>query len=193
MEGMNEQEWTDGAGSALQKAGSALKKAEKERHDADEDYYSNPRILVMDLDSGASMILRTSRDGNSKTKGYGYRRCSAVKQRITAKLPTKKIIARLARMAIRSFVPTDAPPEQVSVVVKSAIEDIAAQIANEEGWSAEDDKYGVAVTNAVNELMGHTWTTRAGDSLVSMEAIPVAMAELDVEAMNEWMDEVVVE
>jgi len=193
MEGMNEQEWTDGAGSALQKAGGALKKAEKERHDADEDYYSNPRILVMDLDSGASMILRTSRDGNTKTKGYGYRRCSAVTQRITAKLPTKKIIARLARMAIRSFVPTDAPPEQISVVVKSAIEDIAAQIANDEEWSAEDDKYGVAVTKAVNELMGHTWTTRAGDSLVSMEAIPVAMAELDVEAMNEWMNEVVVE
>ena len=40
--------------------------------------------------------------------------------------------------------------------------------------------------------MGHTWTTRAGDSLVSMEAIPVPMAELDVEAMNEWMDEAVV-
>tara|TARA_B100000287_G_scaffold254023_1_gene238695 strand:- start:1051 stop:1632 length:582 start_codon:yes stop_codon:yes gene_type:complete len=193
MEGISEQEWTDGAGSALQKAGNALKKAERERHDADEDYYSNPRILVMDLDSGASMILRTSRDGNAKTKGYGYRRCPAVTQRITAKLPTKKIIARLARMAIRSFVPTNAPPEQISVVVKSAIEDIASQIANDDEWSAEDDKYGVAVTKAVNELMGHTWTTRAGDSLVSMEAIPVPMAELDVEAMNEWMDEAVVE
>ena len=194
MEGMNEQEWTDGAGSALQKAGNALKKAEKGRHDANEDYYSNPRILVMDLDSGASVILRTSRDdGNGKTKGYGYRKCPAVRQRITAKLPTKKIIARLTRMAIRSFVPTDAPPERVSVVVKKAIDDIAADIADDSKWNAADDKHGVAVTKAVSELLGHTWTTRAGDSLTSLEAIPVAMAELDVEAMNEWMDEAVVE
>jgi len=147
----------------------------------------------MDLDSGASMILRTSRDGNTKTKGYGYRKCPAVRQRITAKLPTKKIIARLTRMAIRSFVPKDAPPERVSVVVQKAIEDIASQIANDDEWSAEDEKHGVAVTKAVNELMGHTWTTRAGDSLVSMEAVPVPMAELDVEAMNEWMNEAVVE
>ena len=193
MDGMNEHECTDGAGSALQKAGMALKKAERERHDADEDYYSNPRILVMDLDTGASVVLRTDRDGNTKTKGYGYRRCAAVTQRITAKLPTKKIIARLSRMAIRAFVPADAPPEQMSVVVKKAIEDIAKEITDDEKWSTDDDKHGVAVTKAVNELMGHTWTTRAGDALVSMEAVPVPMAELDVEAMNNWMDEAVVE
>jgi len=194
MDRIREQEWTDGIGSALQKAGAVLKKAEKDEHDADEGYYSNPNVLVMDLNTGSSFVIRPSRtEQNGKTKGYGYRKCPAVKQRITAKLPTKKIIARLTRMAIRAFVPKDAPPEQISVVVKKAIEDIAADIADDSKWNAGDDKHGAAVTKAVSELLGHTWTTRAGDSLTCLEAIPAPFVEMDTDAVKMMAEKVVVE
>jgi hypothetical protein len=194
MERIREQEWTEGIGSALQKAGAILKKNERDEHDADENYYSNPNVLIMDLSTGSSVVLRTKRtDEAGKTKGYGYRKCPAVKQRITAKLPTKKIIARLTRMAIRAFVPKDAPPEQISVVVKKAIADIAADIADDSKWNAADDKHGAAVTKAVSELLGHTWTTRAGDSLTCLEAVPAPFVEMDIEAVKMMAEKVVVE
>jgi|TARA_R110000803_G_scaffold103264_7_gene171376 histone H3/H4 len=192
MKTINEMDWTDGAGASLQKVGGILKKAEKERHDANEDYFSNPRILVMDLDTGSSFVIRTKHEEGGKTKGYGYRRCSSVRQRITAKLPTKKIIARLVRMAIRSFVPKDAPSEQYSVVVQKAIEDIAAEIADDSKWEASDDKYGSAVTAAVTDILGHTWTDRAGDSITCIEAIPAPFVVMDIEAVKEMAERVVV-
>jgi len=193
MERIREQEWTDGVGSALQKAGAILKKSERDEHDADENYYSNPNVLVMDLNTGSSFVIRTKRtDEAGKTKGYGYRKCPSVKQRITAKLPTKKIIARLTRIAIRSFVPKDAPPERVSVVVKKAINDIAADIADDGKWNTADDKYGTAVTKAVSEVLGHTWSTRAGDSLTCLEAVPAPFVEMDTEAVKTMAEKVVV-
>ena len=189
MERLTEMNWTDGTGSALQKAGAILKKSERASHDDGEDYFSNPRLFVMDLDTGSQCIIRTKPHEGEKTQGHGYRRCASVRQRIAAKLPMKKVMGRLLRMTVRSFVPKDAPADQISVVTRKAIDDIAAEIADDSKWSIEDDKYGNAVTSAISEILGNTWSERAGDTVTCLEAVPVPMAVMNTEMMKSMEEE----
>lgn len=188
MKQVTEMNWTDGAGSALQKLGSALKKAEREQHSDEEDYFSDPRIFIMDLDTGTSCVVQTEPHKGGKTDGHGYRRCKSVRQRIPAKLPTKKVLGRLLKMAIRNFVPKNSSEEEYSRVVEKAVEDIAAELADDSRWSIEDDKFSAAITAAISDILGHTWTERVGDSPTKLEAIPTPMAVMDVSALEALME-----
>lgn len=182
--------WTDGSGTALKKAGALLSKIEKDMHDADEDYYSDPHILVVDMKTGASMTIGTERKETGKTNGHGYRRCKQVRQRVTAKLPTKKIMSRLLKIAIRNFVPKDAPDDEYSIVVKNAIEDIAREMADESKWSSSDEKYATAITAAMGDILGETWMTRAGDTCTSFAIEGVATTEFDFSKLPRQKEEV---
>ena len=182
---IEEMNWTDGSGVALKKAGMQLAKMEKDLHDADEDYYSDPELLVIDMKTGASMTIGTEKKETGKTNGHGYRRCKSVRQRVTAKLPTKKIMSRLLKIAIRNFVPKDAPEDEYSIVVKRAIDDIAKEMADESNWDAGDDKYASAITAAVSDILGETWTVRAGDTCTSFSIEGVGTTEIDFTKLTE--------
>ena len=176
---IEDMDWTDGSGTALKKAGALLSKIEKDIHSPDEDYYADPQLLIVEMKTGASLTVGTEFKDTGKTNGHGYRRCKQVRQRVTAKLPTKKIMSRLLKIAIRNFVPKDAPEDEYSIVVKKAIEDIAKEMADESNWSTTDDKYATAITAAVSDILGETWSTRAGDTCTSFAIEPAGTTEFD--------------
>ena len=180
MKQVSEMEWTNGTAKALKKLASAIERQEKSRHTPDEDYYSNPELMVMDMLTGSTVMLQTEPHTGGKTHGNGYRRCASVTQRIPAKMQTKKMIGRLLRMSIRNFVSLDASDDEYSVVVAKAIKDIAAMLVDESEWSVEEDKYASALQSAISDLMELTTSVRAGDSLLKVEAIPMSTAHMDV-------------
>tara|TARA_B110001452_G_scaffold262705_1_gene263088 strand:- start:411 stop:995 length:585 start_codon:yes stop_codon:yes gene_type:complete len=174
------QEWTDGIAKVLKTIATPIGAQEKERHNADEDYYADPQLYIQDLVTGASVMITTDTSNTTgKTGGNGYRSCSAVTQRMTSKLPTKKIVGRLVSMMVRNFVPVDASPEVYSTMVAKFIDDTAKEIANESKWSPDDTKHADAVNKAISDLLEHTVSTRAGDTLLNVKATPMtAMIEL---------------
>ena len=76
-------------------------------------------------------------------------------------------------LVIRNFVPKDAPDEQYSVMVQNAIDEVAKSLADDEQWDDNVEDYGPAVSKAISDLLEHTTTRRAGDSLLNMRAISV--------------------
>lgn len=182
MQQLNEMEWTDGTAKALKVAAAQIEKREKARHDKHEDYFADPQLMLMDMLTGSTVMLTTEPHSGGKTHGRGYRRCAAVEQRIARKLPTKRIMRRLLRMAIRNFVPADANPDEMSPVVKKALKDIAAIIADDN--IEDNDKHEAALDAALEEILGHTMSTRAGDTLLKMQAIPLTTAHMDVSAIR---------
>lgn len=187
MKQLSEMDWTDGTAKALKVAASQIEKREKSLHDKHEDYYADPHLMLMDMVTGASVMLRTEPHTGGKTHGHGYRRCAAVEQRIARKLPTKRIMRRLLSMAIRNFVPADADPDTIGPVVERALKDIAAIIADDS--IEDDDKHEAALNAALEEILGHTMSTRSGDTLLKMQAIPLSSAPMDVSAIEAEVDE----
>jgi len=184
-------EWNNGTGKALQKFGAQLSKEEKSRHEGTEDYFADPRLFVMDMDSGAAVLIEPDRENeDGKTKGRGYRRCSQVQQRIPAKFPQKKVMGRLLSMAIRNFVPKDTDPSHYSVVVESAIKDIAEALTDDSKWTIEDEKHAPALSKAIGQLMDMTLSTRSGDTLLNVTVTPVETAMMDTSAIVKNKQEV---
>jgi len=70
----------------------------------------------------------------------------------------------------------------MSPVVKKALKDIAAIITDD---TVEDDtKHEAALNEALEKILGHTMSTRAGDTLLKMQAIPLSTAHMDVSAIS---------
>jgi len=190
MKQVQEMPWTDGVGKALKKLGAEIEKREKALRLPDEDYYADPHLMVMDLNSGTTVIIQTEPHSGGKTHGHGYRRCASVEQRILRALPVKRIIRRLLRMAIRNFVPTDTDPAYYSVVVENAIDDIAKMLTDDSEWSIEEEKHAPALKKAIDKLMDETISTRAGDTLLNVMFTEVETAMMDVSAIMENKKEV---
>jgi len=185
-------EWTDGTGKALSKLASELTKQEKKRRDPKQEYYADPQLYVMDLKSGAAMLIETDKENTKgKTHGRGYRKCAEVQQRMPAKFPKKNVMARLLAMAIRNFVPTETDPAHYSVVVENAIKDIAKMLTNDSEWNIEEEKHSAALNKAIDKLMDETISTRAGDTLLNVIFTEVDTAMMDVSAIKENKQEVV--
>lgn len=184
-------EWTDGVAKALRKLATEIDKVEKGRHEPTEDYYSDPRVYVMDMDTGAAVLIETEEHEGGKTHGRGYRRCPQVSQRIAAKMPQKKVMGRLLSMCIRNFVPEDTDPAIYSRVVNKAIDDIAEMLADDSKWTVEDDKFSAALDSAIKSLMDLTLSTRAGDTLLNVSITPIETAMMDTSAIMENKKELV--
>lgn len=172
-EEINEREWTDGVGKTLKTIGAMIEKRERAAHDADDDYVSDPQILIKDLKTGSELLVVTGDTEGGKTHGHGYRKCKSVVQTVPSKLPTKKIIGRLMSLVIRNFVPKDAPSDEYSTMVKNAIEEVAKSLADDEQWDDKVDDHGPAVSKAISDLLEHTTTRRAGDSLLNVKIVGV--------------------
>jgi hypothetical protein len=179
-----ELEWTDGVGKALSSLGSAISKAERAKRDDGEDYFADPHLLVQDLTTGTTVLLRTEEHEGGKTQGRGYRRCSSVTQRIHVSIPTKKVMSRLLAMAIRNFVPKDSDAATVGPVVQKAVDDIAAIILDESEWDTTTADHAPALNAALNQILGTTERKRAGDTLLKVEAIPMSTAVMDIDALQ---------
>ena len=183
---MKEEEWSDGVAKALRFLANQIDKQEKARHNPEEDYFADPHLMVVDFNTGSSVVIQTLPHEGGKTKGRGYRRCAQVTQRIPSKMPQKKIIRRLLKLAIRNFVPANACPSEYSVVVRKAIEDIAKILITDE--EEDDGRHEAALQAALSDLLDMTISTRAGDTLLKVETIPITHAVMDISAIKEEVE-----
>lgn len=191
MKQASELEWTDGAAKALQVLAKEIDKQERARANPEADTFADPFLLVQDMNTGAGVVLRTEPHEGGKTQGSGYRRCPDVRQRIPHKVPPGLQVGVLLDMLVRMIVPADAPPEQVGPLAEAAYKRIAEAMieAQEQAistdkelaahWKAEYAKHKEAVSAVVESIKDMTWTTRRGDRLLCMEAIPCGMTYLD--------------
>ena len=189
--------WTDGAGKALSKLAAVIHKQEMARADREGDTFSDPQLLVQDLLTGTTILLNTEPHTGGKTDGHGYRRCPDVRQRIPHKVPTGLQVGVLLDMLVKMIVPADAPPEQVGPLARAAYGRIAdAMIEAQEQaistdkelakhWKEQYAKHKEAVESVVQDIKDMTWSTRAGDTLVKVEAVPMEMAILDASVLKE--------
>ena len=197
MKQAGEMEWTDGAGKALTKIGQVIHKQEMARADRNGDTYSDPQLLIQDLVTGTTVVLNTQAHSGGKTDGHGYRRCPDVRQRIPHKVPPGLQVGILLDMLVKMIVPSDAPPEKVGPLAEAAYNRIAeAMVEAQEKcidtdkelakhWKDEYAKHKQAIEIVVQNIKDMTWTTRAGDTLVKLEAIPIGMATLDATELVE--------
>ena len=189
--------WTDGAGKVLSKLAAVIHKQEMARADRDGDTFSDPMLMVQDLTTGTTILLQTESHEGGKTDGHGYRRCSDVRQRIPHKVPPGLQVGILLDMLVRMIVPSDAPADQVGPLAQAAYERIADAMleAQEQAissdkelaahWKEKYAKHKEAVGSVVQAIKDMTWSTRAGDTLCKVEAVPIGMATLDVSVLEE--------
>ena len=57
-------------------------------------------------------------------------------------------------------------------------------------WKEEYAKHKEAVEIVVQDIKDMTWSTRAGDTLVKVEAVPIEMAIMDASVLEEKKIEV---
>ena len=69
MKQVTEMEWTDGTAKALKVVASQIEKREKNSHHKDEDYYSNPQVMVTDMLTGSTVMLVPEPHTGGKTHG----------------------------------------------------------------------------------------------------------------------------
>ena len=54
----------------------------------------------------------------------------------------------------------------------------------------DDDRYDAALNAALEEILGHTMSTRSGDTLLKMQAIPLSKAHMDMSAVNAEVEQI---
>jgi len=177
--------WTDGSGKALSRVATILTKEENTRHDISVEYFSNPRLYVQDLNTGAALMVVPEEHEGGKTKGFGYRKCRSVNQRITHKVPPKLQLAILLDMIMKTLVPEGedrAGPLAEAAYKRIAEAMIEAQQADD--WLQKKAKHSVRVNEMIERIHNMTWTERKGDSLLKVEIIALENAELKIEELE---------
>lgn len=168
-------EWTDGSGKALSKIASILTKKEKAIHDNDEEYFSNPRLYIQDMNTGASVIITTDKDNvGGKTQGHGYRKCSSVRQRVPHKVSPKLQMSVLLDMIVGMLVPNEEDRiGPLGIAAYNRIAEAVMNAQNADDWMKNNGKNITHVKDIIERLSDMTWTERSGDSLLNVKIIPL--------------------
>ena len=187
-------DWTDGTGKVLATLGGILSKAEKESHDAKEVYTSNPSLMVIDLETGATVMLETEPHDGGRTQGQGYKKEAAYDQRIPMKVPMSLQRNILLDMIVSMLVPKES--ERMGPLGKAAYERIAQAMKDglEHSISADGDlakywkeryaNHADLVTELSEKINDMTLTTVTGKALCKMRAVPITEAQLDANAIE---------
>tara|TARA_R110002012_G_scaffold85141_10_gene212425 strand:- start:281 stop:868 length:588 start_codon:yes stop_codon:yes gene_type:complete len=183
---MDEKIWTDGSGKALSKVASMLTKKENERHSKEDEYYSDPRLYVQDLNTGSAIMVVPEEHEGGKTHGRGYRKCKSVRQRIPHKVSPKLQIAVLLDMLVTQLVPKG--EDRLSPLAEAAYRRIAqamleAQEAND--WLKENAKHSSKVNEVIEKIQDMTWVERKGDSLLKVDIVTLDEAVMNFGQINE--------
>lgn len=183
---MDEKIWTDGSGKALTKVASMLTKKENKEHSMEEEYYSDPRLYVQDLNTGSAIMVVPEEHEGGKTHGRGYRKCKSVRQRIPHKVSPKLQVAVLLDMLVTQLVPKG--EDRISPLAEAAYRRIAeamleAQEANV--WLKENAKHSSKVNEMIERIQEMTWVERKGDSLLKVEIITLDDGIMNEEQLSE--------
>ena len=92
--------WTPGAGKTLRALGDALMNTEYESSDTTIETRASPRLMVVDMDTGATILLKPIPHSGGKTKGDGYVRYPDYEQSNPQRVPpTLKVAILLDKIA----------------------------------------------------------------------------------------------
>lgn len=176
--------FTDGSGKALKKLGALLDRHESDRHGQDEDYFSDPNMCVIDLNTGETILIQPSGNEGGKTKGRGYRKCRSVEQRIPHRVPPSLQMAVVLDM----LVPMLSNGNQVGPLAQAAYDRIATAMVDaqqSDDWLKQNGRHVKEVKQMLEQIQNMTWTTRKGDSLLNVDFNVVENAQLDLNAIKE--------
>jgi hypothetical protein len=175
--------WTQGAGKALKALGDALMKQEYNDADASSETRTDPRLMVVDLNSGSTITLNTTPHSGGKTDGSGYVRYPDYEQSNPNRVPpTLQVSVLLNKMAGMLD----------GRLMESALNDIAEAMkeANElrlsndketyKHWLDEHSSYPTMLKQALERIRSMTVKPQKGDTLISMQAIPHMVATASV-------------
>jgi len=186
--------WTDGAGKVLATLGGILSKAEKENHDASEMYTSDPSLMVVDLITGAAVVLETDPHDGGRTHGHGYKKESAYEQRIPMKVPLNLQRNILLDMLVSMLVPKEsdrmgplgkAAYERIANALKTGMEkSISTDGELAKYWKERYANHADLVTELSEKINDMTVTTVTGKSLCKMRAVPITEAQLNTDAIE---------
>jgi len=203
MKEANEIEWTDGTGKVLSALGGILSKAEKAGKPDDVSYTSDPRLMVMDLDTGATVLLETEPHTGGRTKGHGYVKEAGHEQRIPMKVPLSLQRNILLDMIVGMLVPAGsdemgplavAAYERIASALKEGLEkDISTDEDLAQYWKERYAKHAKLVTELSQQINDMTITKVTGAMLCKMQATAVLEAEVDEEAIQAILGVKVVE
>tara|TARA_Y100000004_G_scaffold130783_1_gene147487 strand:+ start:7442 stop:8065 length:624 start_codon:yes stop_codon:yes gene_type:complete len=189
MKEANNVEWTDGAGKVLSTLGALLSKAEKASNPDDVTYTSDPRLMVMDLETGATVLLETEPHTGGRTKGHGYVKEAGFEQNIPMKVPLTLQRNILLDMIVGMLVP--AGSDEAGPLAKAAYTRIAEAL--KEGlennintdedlakyWKKKYAKHAKLVDEISAQINDMTKTKMTGAMLCKMQATAVTEAKLD--------------
>ena len=195
MKQVHEMEWTDGVGKALATLGAEITKAEKTRHADDEEYFSDPSLMVMDMDTGSTVMIQTEPHTGGRTKGRGYRKEAGWEQTIPMKVPLTLQRNILLDMLVGMLVPKgsdEAGPlgkaayARIAEALKEGLEmSISTDKDLAKHWKDKYAKHAKLVDEISAQINELTLTKMTGRQQIRVEAVPVTNAILNPELVGE--------
>jgi len=201
MEQAKEMEWTDGVGKALSTLGLALTKAENERHPPEDKYTSNPMLMVIDLETGSTVLLQTETHTGGRTHGHGYIKESSYEQRIPMKVPMALQRNVMLDMIVSMLVPKEddivgplgeAAYERIAEALKEGLEkSISTDKDLAKYWKMRYANHAKLIGEVSDRINDMTITQMKGKAIARMEAIPLTQAIVNPQAILDNIQEVV--
>ena len=188
--------WTPGAGKTLRALGDALMNTEYESSDTTTETRASPRLMVVDMDTGATILLKPIPHSGGKTKGDGYVRYPDYEQSNPQRVPpTLKVAILLDKIAgMLGGRITQAVMREIAEAMSEAnILRLSNDKATYQHWIDEHAKHPEELERILGEFRQMTVKNQKGDTLIQMKAIPHMVATADVRIMQDIVDQYLVE
>jgi len=177
--------WTPGAGKTLRMLGDALMKTEYTESDVSSETRTDPQLMVVDMNTGSTILLKTTPHEGGKTDGSGYVRYPDYEQSNPMRVPpTLKEAVMLDKMA--GMLGGRLTASVMREIAEAMSEANALRLSNDKEaykyWIAEHSKYPDELNGMLEQFRLMTIKNQKGDTLIQMQAIPhmVAMASVSV-------------
>lgn len=175
--------WTQGAGKALKALGDALMKQEYNDADASTETRTSPRLMVVDLNTGSTITLKSIPHSGGKTDGSGYVRYPDYEQsnpnRVPPTLQVSVLLNKMAGMLDGRLVVSAL--KEIAEAMEEANE---LRLSNDKEtykhWLDEHAKYPSILKEMLEKIRSMTVKNQKGDTLISMQAIPHMVATASV-------------
>jgi len=176
--------WTEGVGKALRTLGDLLMKVEYANCDPTDETRTSPELMVMDMTTGTTILLKVAPHKGGKTDGDGYVRFPDYEQSNPMRIPpTLKEAIMLDKLAgmLGGRIATAVMREIAEAMVEANELRLSADKETYKNWIDEHAKYPDELKGMLDELRQSTIKNQKGDTLLAMQAIPhmVAMASID--------------
>jgi hypothetical protein len=188
--------WTPGVGKTLRMLGDALMKTEYNESDIKSETRTDPQLMIVDMNTGSTILLKTTPHEGGKTDGSGYVRYPDYEQSNPMRVPpTLKEAVMLDKMA--GMLDGRITASIMREIVEAMSEANELRLSNDKEaykhWVAEHSKYPEQLNDMLEEFRQMTIKNQKGDTLIQMQAIPHMVAMASVSAIQDMVAEFIVE